>query len=108
MSCYFTEASQLRGLLSHRPPPPTLLVLLYFSHNQARGVVQPYFEAAVEASKPIVKKAMEQTEPHRAKAGEVFQEYRGKFDDRVGAPATKVRLILCFLVHVFRKFFFFA
>ena len=53
--------------------------------------MQPHLEAAVEASKPIVKQAMVKTEPHRAKAGEVLQEYRGKFDDKVGAPAAEVR-----------------
>lgn len=70
--------------------------------------MQPHLEAAVEASRPIVKKAMDATEPQRVKAGEVFQVYRGKFDDNVGAPVGEVRLLIRCVFGVWMRACFFA
>ncbi|CAM9846285.1 unnamed protein product [Pylaiella littoralis] len=57
--------------------------------DEARELAQPHVDAVVEISAPIVKTAMDKTEPHRTKAGEVFASYRGKVDEQVGAPVAK-------------------
>ncbi|CAM9850732.1 unnamed protein product [Scytosiphon promiscuus] len=61
--------------------------------EKVRAVVEPRLVAAAEASKPVLKTAMDKTEPHRAKAREVFGEYRVVFDEKVGAPVTEKWLI---------------
>lgn len=57
---------------------------------QAKVIVQPYWDSAVVTATPWVEQATEATKSQRTQAHDAYVVYRGKFEDTVATPASKV------------------